>query len=80
MIDFLKKFQQRKFLVALGMIVAGLVAMFTDVEVEVAEGQVAIYMAYLPKIMGAIVAILAALGWIKAEAEVDTARVYKETR
>lgn len=79
MIAFLKKFQQRKFLVALGMIVAGLVAMFTDVEVADAENQVSIYMAYLPKVVGAMVAILAALGWIKAEAEVDAARLYKDS-
>ena len=77
MIDFLKKFQQRKFLLALGMVVAGLIAMFTNVEVADAENQVAIYMAYLPKVVGAIVAILAALGWIKAEAEVDAARLKK---
>lgn len=74
----LQKLQSRKFLMALGLVVAGLVAMFTDVEVDAAQSQVAIYMAYLPNVIGAMVAVLAALGWIKAEAEVDAARGWQE--
>ena len=63
---------------SLGMVVAGLIAMFSDVDVQAAETQTQTYMAYVPNVTGALVAVLSALGWLKAEAEVDAAREIKK--
>jgi len=70
----LQKLTSRKFLQASALIVAGLFAMFRDIPVEEAQTSVQTYMAYVPNIVGALVAVGAALGFIKAEAAVDAAR------
>ena len=71
---FLQKLTSRKFLAAVTLVVAGLYAMFRDVPVEQAQTSVEVYMAYVPNVVGALTAILGALGFMKAEAEVDAAR------
>ena len=71
---FLQKLTSRKFLAAATLVIAGLIAMFRDVPVEQAQTTTEVYMAYVPNVVGALTAILAALGFMKAEAEVDAAR------
>jgi hypothetical protein len=70
----LRKITSRKFLAAATLVIAGLIAMFRDIDPNVAQGQVAGYMAYVPNVVGALTAVLGALGFMKAEAEVDAAR------
>ena len=72
------KFTSRKFLLAAGMVIAGLVAMFSNVDTATAQTMVEKYMAYIPNVIGAIVTVLGALGFIKAEAAIDAARAAKE--
>jgi len=70
----LTKLTSRKFLAAATLVVAGLYAMFRDIDVEQAKTSVEVYMAYVPSAIGALTAVLGALGFMKAEAEVDAAR------
>jgi len=70
----LQKLTSRKFLAAATLVVAGLIAMFRDIPVEEAQSATETYMAYVPNVVGALTAILGALGFMKAEGEVDAAR------
>ncbi len=71
---FIQKLTSRKFLAALALVVAGLYAMFRDIPIDQAQSSVEVYMAYVPNVVGALTAVLGALGFMKAEAEVDAAR------
>ena len=69
-----QKLTSRKFLTAATLVIAGLVAMFRDIDVAQAQDAVEVYMAYVPNVVGALVAILGALGFMKAEGAIDAAR------
>ena len=70
----LRKITSRKFIAAATLVVAGLIAMFSETPADAAQQQVDTYSKYIPNVVGAITAILGALGFIKAEADVDAAR------
>jgi|GEM_PF-4189082 len=81
--NFMTKITSRKFLSAVTIIVVGIIAMFTDVPVEQVEqaadgvSEISPYAQYVPKAIGALMAIVGFLGYAKAEAEVDAARAGK---
>ena len=72
--NILRKITSRKFIAAGTLVVAGLIAMFTETPTDAAQQQVESWSKYIPNVIGAITAILGALGFIKAEADVDAAR------
>lgn len=77
-LDFLKRISSRKFIAAATLVVAGLWAMFQDVDPAVVQGQVESYAKYVPQVVGALMAVLGALGFIKAEGAIDAAREAKK--
>ncbi len=78
--NFLAKLTSRKFLASLTIIITGLITMFTGVPVEQAEKaadgvvQVSPYAQYIPQAIGALMAIIGALGYLKAESTVDASK------
>jgi len=72
--NILRKITSQKFIAAGTLVVAGLIAMFSETPTDAAQQQVENWSKYIPNVIGAITAILGALGFIKAEADVDAAR------
>ena len=65
---FIEKISSRKFQIAATMIIGGLVAMFSESDADQAT-------AMAQKIIGGLVAVLSAFGYMIAEAKVDAARL-----
>jgi len=72
--NIIRKITSRKFIAAGTLVVAGLIAMFSETPAAEAQQQVDNWSKYIPNVVGATTAILGALGFIKAEADVDAAR------
>lgn len=68
---FIQKISSRKFQIAATMVIGGLVAMFSESDAD--QGA-----ALAQKIVGGAMAVLAAFGYMVAEAKVDAARIASE--
>lgn len=66
--NFIQKIASRKFQIAAVMVIGGLIAMFTESGGDQAT-------ATAQKIIGGLMAVLSAMGYIAGEAKVDAARL-----